>query len=228
MKINSVRWIRFVVNLSSMKNRLLQTIRQQQAQLQQMQLQIQQNSITPAGTAIVDELTPASERSASFPTIPPLPTPVGRSSAQHSAFLTRRESRTSNHQTSPSLRPVPSGHSSLIDPPHGSELPGLGGPDLGVGHSARRSSRDESSFYQAEAAMLSRENQMLRARIRELGKYKLFETYYFYSPLAYSSHLERQISELKAENHIATISATTLLSGNAANEPGNPIAQEGG
>jgi hypothetical protein len=173
MKINSIRWIQFVVNLSFMKNRLLQTIRQQQAQLQQMQLQIQQNSTTPAGTAIADELTPASERSASFPTIPPLPTPMGRSSAQHSAFPTRRESRTSNHQTSPNLRPVPSGHSSLIEPLYGSELPGLGGLDLGVGRSARRNSRDESSFYQAESAMLSRENQMLRARIRELGECKL-------------------------------------------------------
>jgi hypothetical protein len=55
-----------------------------------------------------------------------------------------------------------------------------------------------------------------------------FETYYFYSPLAYSSHLERQINELKAENHIATISAMTPSSGNASNEAGSPMAQEGG
>lgn len=34
----------------------------------------------------------------------------------------------------------------------------------------RRSSRDESAFYQAEASMLSRENQMLRQRIRDLGE----------------------------------------------------------
>ena len=30
--------------------------------------------------------------------------------------------------------------------------------------------RDESAFYQAETQMLTRENQMLRHRIRELGK----------------------------------------------------------
>ncbi len=30
-------------------------------------------------------------------------------------------------------------------------------------------SRDEAAFYQAETQMLSRENQMLRMRIRELG-----------------------------------------------------------
>lgn len=35
---------------------------------------------------------------------------------------------------------------------------------------ARRSSRDESAFYQAEAAMLTRENQMLQMRIRELER----------------------------------------------------------
>lgn len=31
-------------------------------------------------------------------------------------------------------------------------------------------SRDESAFYQAETSMLTRENQMLKIRIRELGK----------------------------------------------------------
>jgi hypothetical protein len=31
-------------------------------------------------------------------------------------------------------------------------------------------SRDEAAFYQAEAQNLTRENQMLKVRIRELGK----------------------------------------------------------
>jgi hypothetical protein len=31
--------------------------------------------------------------------------------------------------------------------------------------------RDESAFYQAETQMLTRENQMLRHRIRDLGKF---------------------------------------------------------
>ena len=58
--------------------------------------------------------------------------------------------------------------SSTIAPAHGSyssEWSILTGSEVG----ARRSSRDESAFYQAEAAMLSRENQMLRLRIRDLG-----------------------------------------------------------
>ena len=40
---------------------------------------------------------------------------------------------------------------------HGEEW-SLGGP------------RDESAFYQAETQMLTRENQMLKQRIRELGE----------------------------------------------------------
>jgi hypothetical protein len=63
--------------------------------------------------------------------------------------------------------------SSAIDPAHGSyssEWSILTGSEVG----ARRNSRDESAFYQAEAAMLSRENQMLRLRIRELGTFGFF------------------------------------------------------
>lgn len=40
----------------------------------------------------------------------------------------------------------------------------------------RRSSRDDGSFYQAETAMLSRENQMLKLRIRELGEFTGFKS----------------------------------------------------
>jgi hypothetical protein len=40
--------------------------------------------------------------------------------------------------------------------------------------SSRRGSRDEVAFYQAEASMLNRENQMLRQRIRELGSSAVF------------------------------------------------------
>lgn len=36
--------------------------------------------------------------------------------------------------------------------------------------------RDESAFYQAETQMLVRENQMLRHRIRDLGKHGSDET----------------------------------------------------
>lgn len=59
-----------------------------------------------------------------------------------------------------------------IDPAHssvGSEWSILAGGSEAAAP-ARRSSRDESAFYQAEAAMLTRENQMLQMRIRELER----------------------------------------------------------
>ncbi|KAJ6086244.1 hypothetical protein N7486_010525 [Penicillium sp. IBT 16267x] len=133
-------------------NRLLQMIRSQQAQLQQFQ---QQQSTQPgASTAVVDELTP-SERSSSFslPIPPPVQVPSSRLSI--SSVSNRPHSQTA----SPSLQP--------LDALRGSEgteaFPTL--PS-----SSRRGSRDENAYYQAEVAMLSRENQMLRQRIRELER----------------------------------------------------------
>ncbi|KAL1999653.1 hypothetical protein VTN02DRAFT_4210 [Thermoascus thermophilus] len=150
-------------------NRLLQMIRTQQLQLQQMQLQQQQQQqqSSSSGTAVVDDSTPTSERSVSFPSIPPLPTPG--TTARSSTLSARRGSRSSQAaSTSPSLRPVAMAAEQQQQVRNDSES----GEAL-----ARRSSRDESAFYQAETAMLTRENQMLRQRIREL---------------------ERQISELTA------------------------------
>ena len=138
-------------------------IRQQQAQLQQMQ---QHAGYTPStSTAAVDDSTPTSERSFSFPNVPPnvpvsVPNPRTRSPAPRSSFdLSRRSSRrsrTPSRTGSPALRPLSAGLQ-----PHGDDwlLSGSGG----------QGSRDESAFYQAETQMLTRENQMLRMRIRELG-----------------------------------------------------------
>lgn len=129
-------------------------IRSQQAQLQHLQQQQQHSQ------AVVDDAGPA-ERLTPFPPIPPLPTTSSRASTQlPSSLSSRRPSRPSSQAASPNLRP-------LAEPSCGSE-----GPDwsAGPGESpARRGSRDESAFYQAEAAMLTRENQMLRQRIRDLG-----------------------------------------------------------
>lgn len=138
-------------------------IRQQQAQLQQMQ---QHAGYTPSiSTAAVDDSTPTSERSFSFPNVPPtLPTsvtnprprsPVPRSSFDLSRQSSRR-SRTPSRTGSPALRPLSAGLQA-----HGDEWLLSGGGGQG--------SRDESAFYQAETQMLTRENQMLRMRIRELG-----------------------------------------------------------
>lgn len=148
-------------------NRMLQMIREQQLQLEALRNSQtdHQSARSPqpasAGaannsTAVIDDETPASERSISFssvhPAAPLVPQP-------------RRFSRgPSSASRSPALRPIQGG-----------------GPDSSLGtsgdwppspvESARRNSfRDENAFYQAETANLTRENQMLRMRIRELEK----------------------------------------------------------
>ena len=139
-------------------------IRQQQAQLQQIQ---QSAGFTPStSTAAVDDSTPTSERSFSFPNVPPtqpmsVTNPRPRSPAPRASFdLSRqssRRSRTSSRTGSPALRPESAGLQT-----HGDEWLLSGGS---------QGSRDESAFFQAETQTLTRENQMLRLRIRELGTY---------------------------------------------------------
>lgn len=128
-------------------------IRSQQAQLQHLQQNQQQNP--QSGTAVVDDFTPSSERSASFfPTMPP---PAPSSNRLSISSVSNRPPSLTN---SPNIRPQDTFRGS-----DGTEaFPAL------RESSSRRGSRDESAFYQAEAAMLGRENQMLRQRIRELGK----------------------------------------------------------
>ncbi|KAJ4353492.1 uncharacterized protein N0V89_005222 [Didymosphaeria variabile] len=141
-------------------NRLLNMIRQQQSQIQQLQSQGPHNS-----TSAVDDSTPTSERSMSIPHIPvnipstsqtTLPNPSARSPyntmSRQSSFAER--SRNSSQAVSPALRPT----SSHGFAPHESTefLP-----------PSSVSTRDESAFYQAETQNLTRENQMLKQRIRE-------------------------------------------------------------
>ncbi|GFF81865.1 hypothetical protein IFM53868_03281 [Aspergillus udagawae] len=148
-------------------NRLLQMIRNQQAQLQHLQQQQQQSG------AAVEDSTPPSERSVGVPIIPPLPAAgSGRTSTQFpSSLSSHRASRPPSETASPRLRPLPSAslHGTSADSSRGPE-----GLDLVAGTSetsSRRGSRDEVAFYQAEASMLNRENQMLRQRIRELERH---------------------------------------------------------
>ena len=141
-------------------------IRSQQTQLQQLQ--------QSTGTAVVDETnaTPQSELSSSFPPIPPLPPAGNRTSTQLSSSLSgRRSSRPSSQAASPSLRPQSSLHHLRGGPE---------GLDSIAGTSERNGNRDESAYYQAEASMLARENQMLRQRIRDLGKSLRY--FYFLRP----------------------------------------------
>lgn len=142
-------------------------IRQQQAQIDTLTAGQQQ----PSNSA-VDDSTPTSERSMSLSrsqsqavhahiptsTISPLPSaaqPRSRSPfniSRQSSFADR--SRGGSHAGSPALRPFPGA------PHEAHEM--LPSPATG---------RDESAFYQAETQNLTRENQMLKLRIRELGAF---------------------------------------------------------
>ncbi|KAF1811519.1 hypothetical protein P152DRAFT_377880, partial [Eremomyces bilateralis CBS 781.70] len=156
-------------------NRLLAHIRQQQAQIATLQ-----SSTTSTGAAI-DDSTPTSERSMSLPqpALSTQPTPAidtphgrGRGSLHRSTSRPRSpfnhpasgaRSRTSSYggynrtpsiSSSPRLRPT-----SVVDE-------GLGI----IGGLERDRERDEAAFYQAETQNLTRENQMLKLRIRELER----------------------------------------------------------
>jgi hypothetical protein len=142
-------------------NRLLNMIRQQQAQISVLQSGQQQQ---PSTSAVVDDSTPTSERSLSLPNHhvplqatggiaqPRARSPYGTMSRQSSMA---DRSRGSSHTGSPALRPLSGG----LAPHESNEW--LPGSAMG---------RDEGAFYQAETQMLTRENQMLKLRIRELGK----------------------------------------------------------
>lgn len=135
------------------QNRLLNMIRQQQSQIQVLQSH-------PHASSAVDDSTPTSERSMSM-SIPPLPLqpilPARATMSRQSSFASR--SRNSSQAVSPALRPTSS---------HG--FVGYEGSETLPPSSWGGRERDESAFYQAETQNLTRENQMLKQRIRELGK----------------------------------------------------------
>ena len=146
-------------------NRMLQMIREQQHLLDQMRMQTGSSmaNALPGGYAsntgaVLDDLTPASERSFN------LSSTTSQSQAPsvpHRIPIQRSSSR------SPALR--------AIDSAHQIGRPGSPSTQVSLLESAtvRRNSnslRDESTYYQAETASLTRENQMLRQRIRELER----------------------------------------------------------
>ncbi|KAF1949528.1 hypothetical protein CC80DRAFT_497415 [Byssothecium circinans] len=156
-------------------NRLLNMIRTQQAQIQSLQNQPPSASTS----AVVDDSTPTSERSMSLSHTPSasIPhrsnspfalTPNPRANMSRQSSLADR-SRGSSHTGSPALRPVSShGHGYGHDSHEFLPAPAAAAASLHT--------RDESAFYQAETQMLTRENQMLKLRIRELER-QLAETH---------------------------------------------------
>ncbi|KAF2684190.1 hypothetical protein K458DRAFT_443146 [Lentithecium fluviatile CBS 122367] len=150
-------------------NRLLSMIREQQTQIQNLQASQPHHS----NSAVDDSTTPTSERSMSLPRttatpqntiVSPIPNPVHRSNSPFTynnqrGTISRQSSMAERSQGnsntgSPALRPS-SGHGPYENHEY------LPGPAVHT--------RDESLFYQAETQMLTRENQMLKLRIRELG-----------------------------------------------------------
>ena len=154
-------------------NRLLHMIRIQQDQLAALQRQQGPHDSSPT----------AAEPSHNFPTPPSsIPTPANDTTqhsssprtgsisglqAAHGHFhrphsLSRQSSArmsttgtTSSHGASPALRPVSGNLGPLTE-------------DFLLG-----GTRDECAFYQAETQTLTRENQMLKLRIRELGEHNI-------------------------------------------------------
>lgn len=148
----------------SQVNRMLQMIRDQQLQLDSLRSaqgdhsrhSSQQNSAVAGGSgALIDDFPPAPEHSPSFASVHPV-IPAG-------VTAPRRISRNpSSANRSPALRPLP-GHESSISS-------SIDWPPSPIENTRRNSIRDESAYYQAETAALTRENQMLRVRIRDLEK----------------------------------------------------------
>lgn len=144
-------------------NRLLQMIRIQQDQLAALQRQQpnagESSAASAEHTSSVLE-TPANATTTEAPS-PARSNSISQSATTHQQFhrphsLSRRSSalisNPGSRGTSPALRP----QSGSLGPLTEDFL--LGG------------TRDDSAFYQAETQMLTRENQMLKLRIRELGE----------------------------------------------------------
>ena len=176
--------------LCARQNRLLEMIRHQQEQLQAIQ---QQASYTPlSSSTALDDTTPPSERSANYPypyAVPPNPPSASTSifntfrpsspfrSSMDLSRQSSRRSRTPSRTASPSLRPVSAG----VQGP---------GEDWGFSAGRSQSSFDDSAFYQAETQMLTRENQMLKQRIRELGTSTTRDSY--------GTNAEQNVNSVKA------------------------------
>ena len=127
-------------------------------------------------TSAAEDATPSSERSSYATTPQPMPPPS--TSAPRSPSL--MHARGSFDLAREAL------HRRSRTPSRGATSPGLRRPSFGLdnGDSAGLAGRDESAFYQAETQNLTRENQMLKQRIRELGT----------SPLPYSACVDKSWS----------------------------------
>ena len=145
-------------------------IRQQQAQLQALQSNLPANS----ASAIEDSGTPSDSSRAQTPA----QTSVSRSNAMPRPTSISRHSssqRASSSDISPSIRPhhhphLPAPLPLAAPPTLNTNVASVEDPPSGSMSSVSSAQRDEGAFYQAETSMLTRENQMLKLRIRELER----------------------------------------------------------
>ncbi|KAF2429372.1 hypothetical protein EJ08DRAFT_670999 [Tothia fuscella] len=165
-------------------NRLLGMIRQQQAQIQTLQ--------SAQHTTAVEDSTPTSERSMSIGNAQaPLTSSVAP--RPRSPFIPQNLSRHSSYRSSRNVSPTMRPSSSYND-----------ASDLNIGAPA---TRDESAFYQAETQMLTRENQMLKMRIRELERQLNPSSPNTHSPAVASNLNSEAESPFRLENGSASHSS---------------------
>lgn len=204
-------------------NRLLHMIRIQQDQIAQIQRQQQ----TPG------EPSPTSTEQTHFPTPPSaINTPAGTNitdqSSPHSAFISTIP-HTQGHLQRPhslsrtsSARLSNAGTASRTGSPAQPPAPGGIGPlteDFLLG-----GTRDECAFYQAETQTLTRENQMLKQRIRELGE--SFCRFFCFDPGNADFIAERQIATFNATAPPTADSPLATQPSTFTSEPAPPITAE--
>ncbi|KAL2754505.1 hypothetical protein ACRALDRAFT_1063321 [Sodiomyces alcalophilus JCM 7366] len=147
-------------------NRLLQTIREQQLQLQQLQGQQGAN-----GSAATEDSPVMSERSTHGTPAPQLP-----SSSLSQSTTPSLPTGSFSRSPGPTCHPRSSFDMARADLRRRSRTPSRGAsPRVRSGSISGESDqwaigRDEAALYQAETQMLVRENQMLRHRIRDLER----------------------------------------------------------
>lgn len=168
-----------------LQNRLLQMIRQQQIELQR--LQTTNATLAQEGSSAISERsghgTP--QNASSMPTITPIGShPRSPILPHHRGSTDHRRSRTPSRGASPRLRSTSISAESS---------------DWALG------GRDESAFYQAETQMLTRENQMLRHRIRDLGKTYYSAAFTLRNPQANRVDTEKQLADVSVSPSTASL-----------------------
>ncbi|KAK5010208.1 hypothetical protein LTR39_004763 [Cryomyces antarcticus] len=159
-------------------NRLLGMIRQQQAQIAAIQSSTSSTQPSSAtSTTAIEEGTPTSEQSFSLPTIsqhqsdtPNIAIPASTTTVQNNHSGPRSPAHRPSHDSRTSISRQSSRRSGVSSHTGSPSIRPMSGLQYEGSEWLMNGGRDESAFYQAETQTLTRENQMLRCRIRELER----------------------------------------------------------